>query len=177
MRKSPIAISGVSKYVKPAKHMAVQLWWDATEGINWQLGVKCTLLQLEEAIEKSALQRLPSDLLPSLAPGDVVELADGLFWINANWEICSMDITATQAIEIALNDCASHFTGWKLVDVQILRCERVADHWEIDVQHVYSHGDCVIFPCELSLDGSTNSYSFDFVDLPPGFTHLEPIEK
>lgn len=53
--------------------------------------MKCTRIQLEEAIEKSALQKLPNDLLPSLSPGDVIELADGQFWINADWELCNVE--------------------------------------------------------------------------------------
>ena len=92
MKKSPIPVCGVSKYVKPAQHMVIPLWWDAIEGINWDTkGVKCTKLQLEEAIEKSSGQQLPNDFLPSLAPGDVVELVEGRFWINANWELCNVE--------------------------------------------------------------------------------------
>ena len=72
--------------------MVILLWWDASVGVNWQVkGVKCTKSQLEEAIKKSALQQLPNDLLPSLAPGDVIELVEGLFWINADWELCNVE--------------------------------------------------------------------------------------
>ncbi len=91
MRKGPVPVFGVSKYIQPARHMVIPLWWDAAEGVNWQAtGVKCTRIQLQEAIEKSAGQRLPNDLLPALSPGDVVSLAEGLFWINADWELCNV---------------------------------------------------------------------------------------
>lgn len=77
------------------------------------------------------------------------------------------------AIEIALNDTSNDLADWKVIDVAVLRCEKVSDHWEVDVRRVYSHGDCVIFPCEISLDGNSNGYSLDFVDLPPQFQDLE----
>lgn len=86
-------------------------------------------------------------------------------------------INAEQAIEIALYDTSAHNADWKVIDVSVLSCSLVKDYWLVDVRRVYSHGDCVIFPCEISLDGSTNSYSFDFVDLPPQFQHLEPVEE
>lgn len=90
MKKVPIPVFGETKYVRPARHMTIPLWWDAIEGINWRaVGVKCTKIQLQEAIQKSAGQQLPNGLLPALAPGDVIELVEGLFWINANWEICN----------------------------------------------------------------------------------------
>lgn len=88
----------------------------------------------------------------------------------------NLDIDLNQAAAIALKNCASHFVNWKLIDVAILRCEFVNGHWEVDVRHIYLHGDCIIFPCEISFDGSTISYSQDFVDLPPEFKHLEPVE-
>lgn len=81
------------------------------------------------------------------------------------------------ALTIALNDASSHFVNWQLVDVSVLRSELVGEHWEVDVRHVYAHGDCVIFPCEISLDGNTNSYSLDFVDLPLQFQYLEKQEE
>lgn len=81
------------------------------------------------------------------------------------------------ALKIALNDASSHFVDWQLVDVTVLRSELIGEHCSVDVRHVYEHGDCVIFPCEISLDGSTNSYSLDFVDLPPQFQYLEKEEE
>lgn len=86
-------------------------------------------------------------------------------------------INSDLATEIALNDTSQHYLDWKIVNVAVLRCELVNNFWCVDVRRVYSHGDCVIFPCEISLDGSTNGYSFDFVDLPPEFQHLEPVEE
>lgn len=86
-------------------------------------------------------------------------------------------IDSSQAITIALNDASSHFVDWKLVDVTVLQCEFVADHWEVNVRHIYEHGDCIIFPCEISLDGCSNSYSLDFVDLPLQFQYLEKQEE
>lgn len=86
-------------------------------------------------------------------------------------------IDSKNATAIALNDTSSHFVDWKLVDVTVLQCEFVADHCFVNVRHIYEHGDCIIFPCEISSDGTTNSYSLDFVDLPLQFQYLEPEEE
>lgn len=86
-------------------------------------------------------------------------------------------INSKNATAIALNDTSSHFLDWKLVDVTVLQCFFVGEHWEVDVRHIYEHGDCIIFPCEISSDGTTNSYSLDFVDLPLQFQYLEKQEE
>jgi hypothetical protein len=67
--------------------MPIPLYWRHDLGINWMRGELVTIAQLEDASAKSSGQRLPNDLLPSLAPGDVVLLKEGRFWIEPEWKI------------------------------------------------------------------------------------------
>ncbi len=67
--------------------MPIPLYWRHDMGINWMEGEPVTLSQLESAIAASSGERLPNDLLPSLAPGDVIWLLEGHFWINPDWRI------------------------------------------------------------------------------------------
>lgn len=51
--------------------------------------------QLETAIDQCRGQRLPNDVLPSLAPGDVVILNDGYFWISGSWEVIELPLACS----------------------------------------------------------------------------------
>lgn len=87
-KKQPLPVFGVSQKVHPVPQIKIQLWWHASEGVNWNgIGEVCTLKQIEDAISQSAGQRLPNGLLPALDPGDVLILAEGEFWINRDWKI------------------------------------------------------------------------------------------
>lgn len=76
-----------------------------------------------------------------------------------------------EAIKIALKDCAYKF-GREPIHVTVLRAERVRNHWEVDIKHVYLQ-DCIIFPYEVYFDGKTVSYTIDAVDFPAEFQYLE----
>ena len=82
----PLPASGM-RITEPILEMPISLYWQHDLGINWWSGEPVTIAQLEDAIEKSSGQRLPNDLLPSLAPGDVVLLKEGRFWIDPEWKI------------------------------------------------------------------------------------------
>lgn len=98
---TPIAVTGHFGKVKPCYELLIPLFYSVKEGINWVNGEPVSKKQLETAIAQCRGQRLPNDILPSLAPGDVVSLSDGYFWINGSWEVqelpkaCSLQVTST----------------------------------------------------------------------------------
>ena len=81
----PIPVCGVPSNVSPCIEMPIELYWNNRDGINWERGEPATKASLEQAIDECRGRHLPNELLPSLSPGDVVVLHDGIFWIDRNW--------------------------------------------------------------------------------------------
>ena len=87
MRKLyPLPIFGDRQSITPNTLMPIRLfYWE--EGVNLTFGQPATKAQLQRAIEVSAGRPLPNDFLPALDPGDVVILADGIFWVDSQWHL------------------------------------------------------------------------------------------
>lgn len=81
----PIPVFGVPSRVEPRLNMLIDLYWNNRDGINWERGEPATKVALEQAIDECRGRRLPNELLPALDPGDVLVLAEGVFWIDKNW--------------------------------------------------------------------------------------------
>lgn len=94
-KSNPIPVTGHSGKVKPRFELLIRLFYDPRKGINWIDGEPVSKEQLEAAIDQCRGQRLPNDVLPSLAPGDVVALSDGYFWINGNWEVIELPLACS----------------------------------------------------------------------------------
>lgn len=97
----PIPVFAVPTNVKPIFQVPISLWFDEKEGINWnQLGVKATKSQLVSCIKKCGGRRLPNEILPALDPEDVVILQDGIFWIDRDWELKTIDLSSMSIQEL-----------------------------------------------------------------------------
>ena len=82
-------------------------------------------------------------------------------------------IDLNQVLVTALISCVSEFVTWKLIDITIVRCEKVSECWVVEIRNVYLKGDCIVFVWEISLAGNINSYRYSFVELPPQFQYLK----
>lgn len=90
MISKPIPVFGVAASVTPRLHMAIPLLRNSEGIINWDKGEPVSKAQLEEAINRASGLHLPNEILPALDPGDVVVLADGIFWIDRDWILQSL---------------------------------------------------------------------------------------
>lgn len=89
LMKHPIPIDTVLTVVIPTTRKPIRLCWDTSIGINWDgVGMPATRQQLQDAITRCSGHQLPvANILPPLAPGDVVALADGVYWIDRRWQV------------------------------------------------------------------------------------------
>jgi hypothetical protein len=93
---TPIPQFGIPAVVRPNIGMPITLYLHLQDGINWNgRGEPATKAQLEKAIDQCRGQHIPNDLLPALDPGDVVVLADGVFWIDRDWNVQACDLAET----------------------------------------------------------------------------------
>lgn len=76
--------------LKPSSpYHPIALYWEAQTGINQEgQGIPATRKQLQEAIAQVVRHQLSNDgILSVLTPGAVVKLADGLYWLNQDWQV------------------------------------------------------------------------------------------
>jgi hypothetical protein len=98
-RDVPIPVFGVPAVVNPNRHLLIPLYWHPQEGINWVVGQVVSKQQLEDAITAAAGLRLPNDLLPALDPGDVIEIQEGTYWIDRDWQVLPLPSTRSETIK------------------------------------------------------------------------------
>lgn len=91
MNTTPRSRMGIPEIVRPKVQMPIPLYLDLKDGINWnERGNPATKADLEAAIDRSRGYWIPNEFLPSLAPGDVVILIEGQFWIDRGWNLISL---------------------------------------------------------------------------------------
>jgi hypothetical protein len=79
---------GIPAIVTPRIQMPIALYFDLRDGINWnERGNRATKADLEAAINRSRGYWVPNEFLPSLSPGDVMDLVEGRFWIDRGWNV------------------------------------------------------------------------------------------
>lgn len=66
----------------------IVLYWEAQQGINPNVqGVLATRKQLQDVLATLGRSTLPTEMFSILVPGVVVQLADGLYWLNQDWQV------------------------------------------------------------------------------------------
>lgn len=88
MTRVNVAVSTIPVISRPSRpYHLITLSWDTHRGINEAgVGTLATRRQLQAAIEQIP-HASQGTLAFGLAPGAVVQLADGLYWLSQDWQV------------------------------------------------------------------------------------------